>query len=344
MQKEHAGSVAHNPADIASAQRARFIEGLERGDRDLLRSVPKGDLHNHSWMGGRLAYVEERLGVRIPPPPRAFPSFADLLNWILRVFLPYVYEAPEREIAVEAALVQAAEDGVTVLALSFGALLSRIYGGEVHRQVAAFRRLHERYAPHVELRPVLGLNRATEPEELMRLLELSLETGFYTAVDLYGDEFARPIGELVPVFRRAQAAGLRLTAHVGEYGDAASVMEAVCELELDEVQHGIAAAADAAVMRFLADHNIPLHVCPTSNVRLGRAESYARHPIRTLYDHGVRVTVNTDDLIAFGQGVSDEFLNLYRGGAFTADELDQIRKNSLAAPALPGRGAAVVVS
>ena len=133
----------------------------------------------------------------------------------------------------------------------------------------------------------------------------------------------------MPVFRRAKEAGLRLAAHVGEYGDADSVLEAVCELALDEVQHGIAAAADAAVMRFLADHDIPLNVCPTSNVRLGRAESYARHPIRVLYDHGVTVTVNTDDVIFFDQGVSDEFLNLYRGGAFTAKELDEIRRNSL---------------
>jgi adenosine deaminase len=118
---------------------------------------------------------------------------------------------------------------------------------------------------------------------------------------------------------------------VGEYGDADSVLEAVCELELDEVQHGIAAADDPRVMRFLADHGIPLNVCPTSNVRLGRVESYARHPIRRLYDHGVRVTVNTDDVIFFDQGVSEEFLNLYRAGTFTAEELDGIRKNGLAA-------------
>jgi cytosine/adenosine deaminase-related metal-dependent hydrolase len=315
--------------DTEIKESACFIQGLEQGNLDLIRAVPKGDLHNHSWMGGRLSYVEARLGARIAPPPQAFPHFADLLHWILRVFLPHVYEAPKREIAIEAAFVQAAGDGVTVLALSFGALLERIYDGNVHRQVAAFRQLHTRYAPQIELRPVLGLNRASDPGELMRLLELYLESGFYTAVDLYGDEFARPIRELKPVFHRAKEAGLRLMAHVGEYGDADSVLEAVCELELDEVQHGIAAAADAAVMRFLADHGIPLNVCPTSNVRLGRAESYARHPIRTLYDHGVRVTVNTDDLIAFDQGVSDEFLNLYRGGAFTAEELDDIRRNSL---------------
>jgi len=186
-------------------------------------------------------------------------------------------------------------------------------------------------APQVELRPMLGLNRAHDPEFMMRAVEAHAESGFYTGIDLYGDEFARPIQELKPVYRRAKAHGLRLTAHVGEYGDADSVLEAVCELELDEVQHGIAAADDPRVMRFLADHGIQLNLCPTSNVRLGRAESYARHPIRTLYDHGVTVTVNTDDVIFFDQGVSEEFLNLYQAGTCTAVELDEIRRNSLTA-------------
>jgi adenosine deaminase len=80
---------------------------------------------------------------------------------------------------------------------------------------------------------------------------------------------------------------------------------------------------------FVEGLKIPLNVCPSSNLRLGRAESYTRHPIRALYDHGVVVTVNTDDVIFFDQGVSDEFLNLYRGGAFKAEELDEIRRNSL---------------
>jgi adenosine deaminase len=96
-----------------------------------------------------------------------------------------------------------------------------------------------------------------------------------------------------------------------------------------DVQHGIAAAESGAVMRFLADHRIRLNICPTSNVMLGRVETLAAHPIRRLYDAGVRVTVNTDDILMFGQSVSDEFLNLYRAGLFNAAELDQIRQNGL---------------
>jgi adenosine deaminase len=331
MPKHHAASVADQPSDPESAQSARFIEGLERCDLDLLRSVPKGDLHHHSWMGGRLSYVERRLGEQIPPPPRRFEVFNDLLEWNLKTFAPYVASVDKREIAIEAAFAQAALDGVTVLATSFGTLmLERLYDNDLTRQRAAFERLRQAYAPHVELRPVLGLNRAHDLDFLMRAVNAHAENGYYVGVDLYGDEFARPIRELVPVYRRAKALGLRLTAHVGEYGDADSVRAAVEELELDEVQHGIAAASEPAVMRFLADHGVQLNICPTSNLRLGRAESYARHPIRTLYDHGVQVTVNTDDVIFFDQGVSEEFLNLYRAGNWTAQELDEIRRNGLA--------------
>ena len=58
--------------DLGASQ--RFIAGLEQGDLTQLRAVPKADLHHHSWMGGRLAYVEQRLGVCIEPPPLTFPT------------------------------------------------------------------------------------------------------------------------------------------------------------------------------------------------------------------------------------------------------------------------------
>jgi adenosine deaminase len=122
---------------------------------------------------------------------------------------------------------------------------------------------------------------------------------------------------------------LRLKAHVGEWGTADDVWRAVEELELDEVQHGIAAAESPAVMRFLANHQVWLNICPTSNLMLGRVESIESHPIRRLYDVGVRVTINTDDALVFGCSVSQEFLSLYSGGVLSAAELDQMRVNGL---------------
>jgi adenosine deaminase len=97
-----------------------------------------------------------------------------------------------------------------------------------------------------------------------------LELAFHTVLDLSGDELAQPIEVFQPLYRAAKSKGMRLKAHVGEWGTADDVWRAVETLELDEVQHGIAAAESAAMMRFLADHEVRLNVCPTSNVMLGR--------------------------------------------------------------------------
>lgn len=164
---------------------------------------------------------------------------------------------------------------------------------------------------------------------LERWLAPFLALDFYRTLDLSGDEFAQPIEAFKPLYRNAKARGLRLKAHVGEWGTADDVRRAVEELELDEVQHGIAAASSPAVMRFLADHKIRLNICPTSNLMLGRVEHLATHPIRRLYDAGIRVTVNTDDALMFGRSVSEEFIALYQAGLFNSAELDQIRMNGL---------------
>jgi adenosine deaminase len=132
-----------------------------------------------------------------------------------------------------------------------------------------------------------------------------------------------------PLYRRAKAAGLRLKAHVGEWGTADDVWRAVELLELDEVQHGIAAADSPAAMRFLAQSGVQLNVCPTSNVTLGRVARMEEHPIRRLFDAGVRVTVGSDDPLTFGTSLSGEFLALCDAGVMTSAELDAVRLQAL---------------
>ena len=140
---------------------------------------------------------------------------------------------------------------------------------------------------------------------------------FYS-IDLSGDELAQPIDNFVPIYRKAKRYGLRLKAHIGEWGTAEDVVRGVELLELDEVQHGIAAAGSQAAMDFLVDKKIRLNICPTSNLRLGLVESLENHPIRVLFRHGVDVTVNSDDVLVFDSDVSKEYLRLYRHGVLTA--------------------------
>jgi adenosine deaminase len=106
-------------------------------------------------------------------------------------------------------------------------------------------------------------------------------------------------------------------------------MGAVEVLELDEVHHGIAVASSPQIMKWLAEHKIQLNVCPTSNLMLGLVDSYEKHPIRKLFDYGIPVTINSDDLLIFNQSVSQEYFNLFKCGLMTVDELNLIRESGL---------------
>lgn len=82
-------------------------------------------------------------------------------------------------------------------------------------------------------------------------------------------------------------------------------------------------------MHLLADQQIQLNICPSSNVLLGYADSFKEHPIKKLYENGVNVTINTDDLLIFGSSIENEYLLLYRAGALNAMQLNEIRENGL---------------
>ncbi len=307
-----------------------FELALAANDIAALRASPKADLHNHIIGGGNRDAVREKTGVDVVPLDHALKSMDEMHEWAGKHISPAFAGPHGRMVGIETAFMQARLDGVT-----------RLDGGEdvwamtlwenrdVARLTQTMREIHARVAPEIEWIPQMGLSRHCPIQYLMEWSAPFLELDFYQSVDLYADEFAQPIGVFKPVYRAAKAKGLRLRAHAGEWGTADDVWQAVEELELDEVQHGIAAAASPQVMRFLADNKIRLNVCPTSNIMLGRVESMAAHPIRKLFDAGVIVTVNTDDALMFGIGVTDEYLALYRAGVFTAAELDQIRLNGL---------------
>ena len=301
-----------------------FQQALRAEDLDAIRRCPKTDLHNHGWAGADPASVGEILGMRVAPLDHKLTSMDEMHAWAGQHFGKI--DPKLRPSLFEAAFVRAAEDGLVRFELGDDVWATTL-DGSAENVTDILKRAHARGASDVEWIPQLGMSRHCRIEDIRRWMEPFLALRFYRTLDLSGDEFAQPIENFKPLYRLAKANGLRLKAHVGEWGDADSVRRAVEELELDEVQHGIAAADSPSVMRFLAEHRIRLNICPTSNLMLGRVETLASHPIRKLFDAGVRVTVNTDDMAMFGQSVSHEFLNLYRARCLNEIELDQIREN-----------------
>ena len=303
-----------------------FQRALQTGDLEAIRKCPKTDLHNHGWAGADPVSVRAILGKSLAPLDHKLASMDEMHAWASDHFGNV--DPKLRPQLFEAAFVRAARDGVVRFELGDDVWATTL-DGSAENVTNILRRAHERGAPNVEWIPQLGMSRHCRIEDIRRWMEPFLALRFYRTLDLSGDEFAQPIENFKPLYRLAKANGLRLKAHVGEWGDAESVWRAVEELELDEVQHGIAAADSPALMRFLAEHRIRLNICPTSNLMLGRVETLASHPIRKLFDAGVRVTINTDDMAMFGQSVSHEFLNLYKAGCLNEKELDQIRENGL---------------
>jgi len=303
-----------------------FISALLANDLERLRAVPKADLHNHLLLGMRLERLSGIAGRDIVPFRYHGGGIQDINDWIREQYIPVLKIPGIFPKLVEAGFQQAVDDGVTKLAASIDVGFGHLYGIKPEEVVQTLQIAHQRIAPNIDFKPSLGFSRRLPVSKLLRFFEPYLYLNYFTGIDLYDDEQIQSVQNFREIFRFAGQQGFRLTAHAGEFGTAAEVKEAVEILNLDAVQHGIAAASSPEIMKWLAERGVQLNICPTSNVILQRVKSYATHPIRILFDHGVKVTVNTDDVTLFNQGVSEEFLHLFQAGVFSAEELEEIRE------------------
>ena len=242
-----------------------------------------------------------------------------------------IFETPKgRRMLIQATFLQAKDDGVTILEIGEDVWgLGEFFNGSIEELVDAFETAHQEIAPDIELRLQIGMSRHCDIAYLENCLSHFWGCKAFYSIDLYGDELAQPIENFKAIYRRAKSEGLRLKAHVGEWGKAEDVRRAVECLELDEVQHGISAAEDPSVIRFLRDNHIRLNITPSSNYLLGRVTDLKNHPIAELYRNGIDVTINSDDVLIFDSDVSKEYLRLYQCGCLNAEELDDIRKSGL---------------
>jgi adenosine deaminase len=149
------------------------------------------------------------------------------------------------------------------------------------------------------------------------------------ALGLGGTERGHPPEGFADAFALAREAGLHSVPHAGEVAGPASVWGAIRALDADRIGHGVRSVEDPQLVRYLAAHQIPLEICPTSNLHLGVYPSYAAHPIRELYEAGVRVTVNSDDPPMFNTDLIQEYQVLARHLRFHADELEHLSLNAV---------------
>ena len=155
------------------------------------------------------------------------------------------------------------------------------------------------------------------------------------ALGLGGAEVGYPPEPYAPYFERALAAGLHSAPHAGETVGPESVWGALRALGAERIGHGVRSVEDPALVRYLAEHQVPLEVCPTSNLRLGVYPDYASHPLPQLLKAGVPLTVNSDDPPLFNTTMNDEATLL--GGVFGlgVGSIDEVLLNGVRHSFLP---------
>jgi adenosine deaminase len=162
--------------------------------------------------------------------------------------------------------------------------------------------------------------------ELDALLE---HKSHLVAIDLAGDEYNYP-GELfVEHFKQVRNAGLNVTVHAGEAGDASSVWQAIHELGATRIGHGVATIKDEKLMSYMVNNNIAIESCLTSNFQTGTVKDLSKHPLKAFLDFGIKACLNTDDPAVQGIEIKHEYRVARNVLNLNSNEINQLQKNSL---------------
>jgi adenosine deaminase len=310
----------------AELEAAFALEGEER--RARLVAIPKTDLHAHGLLSASMAELERIAGVEIPRP-RTLGSFEAFQHYVRARLVPYFDDLDRIHALVRAALLRMIDEGVVYTELSIDVRLPHFLGISARELAAALEEVRLELQDRIGICFEAGIHREAPRELVDRCFDELLDTGCLGSVDLYGDERRGTAREFRYLYDRARERGLKLKAHSGELCGAERVRETIESLGVHAIQHGIRAAEDPSLMELLVERAIVLHVCPTSNVELGLVPSHRAHPIRTLVERGVRVTVNSDNHLVFGADVCDELVHLHESVGLDAGAIAQILQHGL---------------
>ena len=315
---------------------------------DFVREMPKVELHVHLEGSIRpeiLLTLADRNGVALPAKDVAgvkeFYRFTDFDHFIrvyfaisdcLRTLDDYVLIARDFGAEMARQNIRYAEvtftphTNVTNTGLPFEDILAALNEGR--------RQAEQEFG--VRFQWVLDIVR-DDPESRHQVAEWAasaLDDGV-VGFGLGGTERGHPPEWFSDAFSVAREAGLHSVPHAGEVAGPESVWGAIRALGAERIGHGVRSVEDPALIDYLREHQIPLEVSPTSNICLGVYASLDEHPIRWLWDHGLYVTVNSDDPPMFNTDLVSEYEALTEHLGFDAADLEQLNLNALEASFLP---------
>jgi adenosine deaminase len=320
-------------------------------DRELLRRLPKAELHCHldgSVRPETLVELAREYRVQMPTTDpdvlRDYMLVRDARNleeYLERfsVTLSVMQTADSLErIAYELAE-DAGREGVRYIEVRYAPVLNVEHGLSLERAVEApLRGLARAEREHgVVGRVIVCAIRNMSPAVSLDLARLAVAfkgrgvVGF----DLAGGEAGNPASLHAPAFFYAREHDLACTCHAGEGDGADSVRQAVHVCGAHRIGHATRLLEDASLTEYLNDRRIALEICLTSNVQTRAAASYETHPFREYFDRGLNVVLNTDNRLMSGTTLVDEYAHAARHLDFSFDELCTVALNGFESAFLP---------
>lgn len=310
--------------------------------RSELRALPKVELHLHLEGAMPLAAIHE-LACKYDTPGDApewqrlvsGPPYRDLIEfdrlWHWKNTL--IRDLEDVSLIGRSSAARLRDDGVVYAEASFcpSDFADRSYTAE--QLLDAVRRGIDQ-VPGIDVALIIDLGRERGPRhaaDQVRLAAAAMRSHGVVGIGMGGVATPWEPEAFAGVYAEARRLGLRTTVHSGEVDGPDEILRAVRALRPDRIGHGTRAAESAALVARLARDQIPLEVCPSSNVHTGVVPGFSHHPARRFHDSGIPISLNTDDPVMFGTTLSAEYEIAATLLGFPRQELHAMMASTIAA-------------
>ncbi|HEY0972025.1 MAG TPA: adenosine deaminase [Gemmatimonadales bacterium] len=322
-------------------------------DRDLLRRLPKAELHCHldgSLRPATLLELGRALGRPMPAEtPEALAEYMrvddarHLEDYLERfdITLSVMQDAHALDRIAYELVADAAADGVRYIEVRFAPVLNTREGltmpDVLDAALAGMARAEREHGTVARVIVCALRNMTAALSKQAAELAVAYRHRGVVAFDLAGGEAGNPPSVHAEAFHYARTHDLACTCHAGEGAGAESVRQAIHLCGAHRVGHGTRLFEDPSLEQYVNDRRIPIEICLTSNVQTRAVSDFASHPLRRYHDEGLAVVLNTDNRMMSGVTLTDEYAAAAEHLGFSFDELAELAVRSFEYGFLPWR-------
>ncbi len=305
--------------------------------KSFIRDLPKVELHLHLEgaipLDALLVLIEKYKGkdyITISELQQKFTytdfsHFLDIWAWKNQ----FLKEYEDFEYITEQVAIDLASQNIRYAELCFSPTDFRRSNLQPQQIAIAIRKGLNKHSDKITINLITDLVRDEENKlpQLKQILEVK-DQGII-GIGLGGDEANYPPKLFIEVYEKAKALGFQTTCHAGEAAGPDYIWQAIHDLHIDRIGHGTNAYKDTELVQYLIDNQIPVEMCPISNVRTASVSSLKEHPIYGFYKKGMLVSINTDDPKMFSTTLENEYTSL--ADTFNLDLIDiyNLAQNSI---------------